>query len=514
MRAFAGGALVLHNGNVDGSVHIPRRSHFGRARVRCDEAMTEMDAATDRSALVPGAHRLIRAVDSSEGPFSGALVSHGDGVAVSVDTAALTGWDGWAFSGAAHVCGVIDLRRRVDGQDALLPWCTQRVETFIGRRRIADVPLSAGEIGTLVASLLRGARELTDGSETAAGDWWLTGDGRPLFVHGDGGDARARTASLVERVVGHTNDRATIRVLEEIVAALRDRRHHADDDMRWEEHLFTVAAPRALRLDVFAPEKAADLPSRRPTHPEADVSRSSFRRTRGFSERSRIRLMLDALRTELRERSEGLVSRLSRGGKEEEPARNRTPARSEGERRVPGVRRSPKRSRRRPLILAGSLAAVVLIVGLMWPEGSEPDPASAAQGTRESAAPDRSTAADTTTVPETDPVATLSAPPPDAEDALGVVPVLLNAVAACAETRAESCPDALADGLGVPVDGLVAQGVGASTVTLVDDYGDVAVVKLAPVDADSTAREQMLVLERREQKWLVRDIYDVAHQPE
>lgn len=504
MRAFAGGALLLHIGVLVGSVHIPRRSHSRRVRVRCDEAMTEMDATADRSALVPGAHRLIRAVDSSEGPFSGALVSHADTIAVSVDTAALTGWEGWAFSGAAHVCGVIDLRRRADGQDALLPWCTQRVETFLGRRRIAEVLLAAGEIGTLVASLLRGARELAGGSETAVGEWWLTGDGRPLFVHGDGGDARARTASLVERVVDHTNDRATVRVLEEIVAALRERRHHADDDIRWEEHLFTVAAPRALRLDVFAPEKAADLLARRPMHPETEVSRSSYRRTRSSSERSRIRSLLDALSTEVRERLEGLASRLSR-------------------RRPPGEARPPKSSRRRPLLLAGSLAAVVLIVGLMWPEGSEPGPASAAQNARASAenataAPDTMPAPDTTTAADTDtgtaPADSATAPPVDTEDVLGAVPALLNALAACAEAATESCADVLAEGIGVPIDGLAAQGAEESTATLVDDYGDVAVVKLVPVDVDGTAAEQMLVLERREQKWLVRDIYDVAHQPE
>src|SRR5690606_23947996 len=63
--------------------------------VRCDEAMTQTDAAPDRSSLVPGVHRLVRAVDRNEGPFSGALIVHEDGVAVSVPVAELAGWDGW-----------------------------------------------------------------------------------------------------------------------------------------------------------------------------------------------------------------------------------------------------------------------------------------------------------------------------------------------------------------------------------------------------------------------------------
>ena len=483
--------------------------------------MTEMEAAADRSALVTGAHRLIRAVDSAEGPFSGALISYGDGVAVCVDTAELSGWDGWAFSEADHICGVIDLRRRADGHDALLPWCTQRVETFLGRRRVADIPLTPGELGTLVASLLRGIRELTGASDSPVGEWWLTGDGRPLFVHGDGGDARARTAALVERVVDHTNDRATLRVLEEILTALRERRHHADDDVRWEEHLFTVAAPRALRLDVFAPEKAADLVPRRTLQLEPVDRRSSRRRARSSTERAGARSTLEAIRAEFRERSQALLSRLPRRDRGVDSGR------------APNETRDPKRSRRRPLILAGSLAAVVLVVGLMWPEGSEPDPASAAA--RESAEdvatepdsgtepdseiePDSATAPDSDTVsdvaPEKAPVESPSPPPPvDGEDALVAVPILLDAVSACAAAGAEACPDALAGGLATPADGLVTHGAEASSATLVDDYGDVVVVKLAPVHADGTVAEQMLVLERQEQKWLVRDIYDVAHQP-
>src|SRR5690606_29284894 len=107
-----------------------------------------------------------------------------------------------------------------------------------------------------------------------------------------------------------------------------------------------------------------------------------------------------------------------------------------------------------------------------------------------------------------------SAPPDDGQDALVAVPPLLDAVATCAAEGAATCPEALTDGLAAPGDGLAVQGSEASSAALVDDYGDVAVVKLVPVDTDGGAPEQMLVLERREQKWLVRDIYDVAHQPD
>ncbi|WP_292776054.1 hypothetical protein [Microbacterium sp. UBA6741] len=41
--------------------------------------------------LVPGAHRVVRTLDATEGPFPGTLVTNGDGVAVRVEAAALGG---------------------------------------------------------------------------------------------------------------------------------------------------------------------------------------------------------------------------------------------------------------------------------------------------------------------------------------------------------------------------------------------------------------------------------------
>ncbi|QNA91225.1 hypothetical protein [Microbacterium sp. Se63.02b] len=56
-------------------------------------------------------------------------------------------------------------------------------------------------------------------------------------------------------------------------------------------------------------------------------------------------------------------------------------------------------------------------------------------------------------------------------------------------------------------------------IELVDEYGDVAVVRLlvdptaeGKADAD-TAEQLMVVLIRAHEKWLVRDVYDVADQP-
>lgn len=430
--------------------------------------MTETDATADRFSLVPGAHRLIRAIDSKEGPFAGALVMYGDSVAVSVPTDRLAEWPGWTYSDAEHVCGVLDVRRRPDGHDALLPWCTQRVESFLGRRQIADAPLTAGELGTLVASVLRGLREL-GGDESTAGDWWLTGDGRPVFVHGEGGAQRARTASLVERITQHTADRATIRILDEVTAALRQTRHHVSDERRWEEQFFAIAAPRALRLDVFAPERVSGVNVQRVVGAQAlAATRATRRQMKGDRGTHRVRELVAAAR----ERARHMVSRLARRESKQSEA-------------------TPRSSHRRSLLLAGSLGIAVLAIGLMWPNGGAEDDAEAAS------------------LPTPVPVEPSSNPEEslDSADALRALPALLDALQKCVAESASTCTDVVTEKSQIPGDGVVVLGADASSAVLVEDYGDVAVMRLTP---KAKGAEQMLVLERHNELWLLRDVYDVA----
>ncbi|MGP6176980.1 hypothetical protein ACTU6U_06725 [Microbacterium sp. A196] len=466
--------------------------------------MTEIAAPSDSSALVPGVHRRVRTVDGGEGPFSGALVVYEDSVAVCIDTQELSEWGGWAYSDTEHVCGILDVRRRRDGHDALLPWCTQRVETFLGRRRAANALLAPGELATLTASFLRGLRELGDAASDGIGDWWLTGDGRPLFVHGDGGAARSRTGGLVERLTAHTNDRATLRILDEMQSALRERRHHHDDDVRWEGELFAIAAPRALRTDIFAPEKASDVQSRRALRPGTEMRRPLRRSLRESRTSQRAwRKLLTTLRGLAGSSHDGAMSLLHR----------RTEGKPRGAAATP--RTGPPPTRKRALIVAGALAGLVLVVGLMWPEGQDPEAAQASQSTPKST-PDAEVpppAAEEQGGAETEEPQEEPSPAVE-EQALDAVPAMLQSIAACAEARLESCPQALSAGVAVPAAGPVSHGPDGSTAELVDDYGDVAVVRLTPIDANAESSGQILVLERDRQKWLVRDIYDVAHQPD
>ncbi|WP_426182986.1 hypothetical protein [Microbacterium sp. TWP3-1-2b2] len=483
--------------------------------------MNETDAAADRASLVPGVHRLIRAIDGKDGPFSGTLVAFDETVAVCVDAEQLGGWAGWAFSGSEHVCGVLDIRRRADGHDALLPWCTQHVETFLGRRDASDSPLAPGELGTLVASLLRGVRELGPDADVV-GDWWLTGDGRPMFVHGEGGSASARTAALIERLARRQADRATVRVLEEASAALRQPRHPVGDDRRWEEHLFARAAPRALQLDVFAPERASDITPRlvaadvsaqesesgrrrrragenRTTalkgtawRSDRDRSRSRRRQERTQQEeRSNRRRMLDGLRR--RERSVPDTSGVLRA------LADRARTRLERLREGPVVRRRPEHdaaraqpprpSRRRSVLVAGSLGAAVLIGGLLWPSDPGETPAEASsQKVQEPDGSDGGAASgeDAEVPPTSNPDPVPSEPQSESGAALDALPALLEAVSVCARDAVEHCADAVAEGARTPSDGVAVLGPSGSTATLVDDYGDVAVIRLTPIASEIT----------------------------
>lgn len=534
MCAFAWGALALHIRDFRGALHNRALSPPPGAELGCDDDMTLTDAATDRSSLVPGAHRLIRTIDGKEGPFAGSLITYEEGVAVCVSVEQLTQWPGWAFSDAEHVCGVLDIRRRADGQDALLPWCTGRIEAFLGRRQIADAPLTPGELGTLVASVLRGVRELGTEESDVTGDWWLTGDGRPIFVHGEGGTARARTASLVERSAQHTSDRATIRVLDDVAAALRQPRHHVEDERRWEEELFAIAAPRALRLDVFAPERAGEISAQRMTSapPAPRTRRATRRQGREVTPSDRWRRLVAAVY----ERVTDVIARLPRLMRV--PTGGSTTARSTTERSTTArstTAHHTKPSRRRALLLAGSLGAAVLIIGLMWPTGGSGDDAEAAARAGEidpSAQVEKQqvekqgaeTTQDETAKDETaqePPGASEPAPNPtdssetesrpEDADVLTALPSVLAALRDCVEEGDTACAGSVTEGARMPTEGVVLRGADASTAVLVEDYGDVAVVRLSPADAADV--EQMLVMERQNDRWLLRDVYDVAQQP-
>jgi hypothetical protein len=210
------------------------------------------------------AYRIIRMIAPPETPLEGALARDGDDVVLLVDAAALECWAGWPFGHAQHVLGPLDIARRADGHVAVLPWCTERADVFIGRRRAAASPLSGGEIVTLVVSALRGTAEAHRGragdEASPTGSWWLTDAGRPVFVHGtSGAAAEAGARRLVEDVASDCDDRVVSRLLSAVTIALDRPRALGQEGKRLEDELFEACAPQPLATTVFPSARVRDL---------------------------------------------------------------------------------------------------------------------------------------------------------------------------------------------------------------------------------------------------------------
>lgn len=496
----------------DGS---PRR----RRTMGSDGGMADVGTADRGTALLPGAHRMIRMLDPTEGPFSGALVTRGDEVAVRVDTTALAGWVGWRFAGAEHVAGPVDVIRRLDGHDALLPWCTDRVMGLLVRRTAAGSVLSSGECSTLVVSLLRGLDELGAGvDEVQAGVWWLTEGGRPILVIGQGDDPRAGAVEIVAHLAEHSGDKALGRVLRTVEQglekALSQPRVPRRSLEQWEQELLGIAAPRPLARETHAPEHARDLAraaaaadralSQSPASRRAGRQRSSASGRRSLLAVGSAVLMstFDAVRSRALARP---ATRTVRPRRSEEPKADR------------GV---PVR-RRRVLIFAGAAAAAVLIGGLLWPTGDAAESADPAREQKTSAEPSDAASAPSTEKPVERRAAVAPAPPQD-DSPERAAAALVTMIDECRAAGDFICPHAVAAGSVGVVEALAATARHEPSWEMVDEYGDVAVIRAGSSaddvgqgeDAATAPADQVVVLVRQNEKWLVRDVYGVADQPE
>ncbi|GAA4482700.1 hypothetical protein [Microbacterium panaciterrae] len=464
-----------------------------------------------RGIAVAGAHRTVRTLTDGEGPFAGGLVTRGEGVAVCVDAALLAGWAGWRFAGSEHVAAPEDLALRADGQDALLPWCVRSVESYLGLRSDED-PLANGEAVTLAVSVLRGLVELEaldDADDAPAGQWWLTDEGRPVFVIGAGDPPRAVSARLIDVLETGIEDRALRRVLSRLRAALDEPRRLRAEIARWEQELLEVAAPRALRT-VDGEGQAALI----------RVGESQDR-TRGVRRRELRALGPNATGGAGSDdsRHPGLRSWPRAGAALWRTARERVVERMP--RRV-GQRAEPPTGRRRwvgPAVVAAGAAAAVCVLGVVWPTGGGPPTAGAADRRSTPSAspwpgasagtPGRSPAP-TTTSPAAIPPKTATpgiAPtlgPSRSQDPTAAATELIAGVRRCRQTPAPAC-DVLWDGGRDAA--IQIRGDGAAPV-LIEDYGDIAAVR-------NPAQEgaQMIVIIRRDGEWRIRDVYDVADPP-
>ncbi|WP_334152578.1 hypothetical protein [Microbacterium sp.] len=503
---------------------------------------------TEQAPLLTRAHRMIRVLDNGDGPFPGALVTDGDIILVARDAVELSGWEAWRFAGSEHVAAPMDLVRRADGHDVLLPWCTERVGVFLARRAGAGEPLTPGESCTLVVSVLRalaelGANDCTD----VRGTWWLTDEGRPVFVMGEGEPGRSGAASLVVLLGEQNRDRTLGRLLAAMHAGLGKSvaEHPGIPQLlldRWENEVLETASPRALRRDVRTPEpvQAAVRPGAVGQVPVPP--RRASRRVRVQSgARAHSSRLVEAFRQHGSERVERagrlIVSFFGRTRSSPPRAVLPTPPAHPA-----GAVPAP-RSRRRPLVVAGAAAAVVLAIGVLWPSGGDGtasgnDRMPAPTGSAEPAGPPMATpASSAAAVDEAASNTNTRAPKENAvaadDDPVEASAALWEEIEACRKAQDAVCERAVVPGAVGVVDALDVDSKTPHVFAMIDQYGDIAVVRAEPDSAEQDGTEQdgveqsegsgeaeeaarsakVLVLARLDEKWLVRDVYDVADQP-
>lgn len=460
-------------------------------------------------AVLAQAHRTIRLFDPSEGPFLGALVTSPEGPLVRADAESFAGWAGWRYAGSQHVAAPVDIARRMDGHDVLLPWCTERLESYLDRRLRTRGGLPPGEIGTVVVSLLRGLAELGPAAAVEAeGTWWLTEGGRPLFVVGPGQEAVSAVSEIMDRLCAECTDKMLARALDRargrIGTAAAQRRVPRRLLEEAESDLLEMAAPRPLEEaaeDRAAPPAETGVAGALRGVRVEPVARARLRHRRARVERpggprsTRMAADLLVLRDRLVDRTRALIG--------QQADRPRRPAREWGT----GSRRT------RVLAVAGAGAVVVLLIGLLWPSERD-DPAVGSPGSRPSASSHRAGADSEDEESRSPAPSARTTVAPTGDDPVLALPGLVAQIEECEAQEDRVCGSAVAASPSEVIP-LVAGAAGVQDAALIDRYGDIAVLEVPSSSAveDGTEGAITLVLARMEEKWLVRDAYRVADQP-
>lgn len=484
---------------------------------RHDRTMhSEHNPATGDEPLAD-AYRIVRRVAPPEAPFRARLARRDDdAVVMLVDARSLEGWRGWRAVPDGHVLAPRDLVLCADGVSVEFECCAVRIDLLLARRR-HDAPLADGEAVTLAVSMLRGLAELATArprGETSwsRGSWWMSDSGRPIFVHAteaDGDrceDADGGAARVIRAAAEQCADAALRSTLSAAADAVADWR--GLDVSAVEAELFRLADAQPIDADPHAPRTIATAAGR-------DLPEGAGIRHEPPSRGITTLLMhgVDSSFAELvREAFDGLRQRARRA------RRNR-----------------PDRERRRaaPWALGGAVAALVIAGGLLWPNGEGAPPASAAPeasagpqasaGPEASAAPERAAAGDVAQSrdePQGRPGAGIgdgrSAPPAAAKQP---VPLdLVDATDRLLERRTEcgTDPACLVDVVEDPAiefpAGVAGLGRDARRLTLLDEFGGAAVLRVDAIDG--TMPSQLVVIVEQDGAWLLRDIHDVAQQPD
>ena len=503
------------------------------------------DAAVQTSFDDRLGYHIVRRVTPPESPFAGLLARDDAGTtALLVGVDAPNGWPSAAgWSDAEHVIAPFDVIAAPTGNEVVLPWCTEPLEAFLERRRLSGQEFTAGEAVTLGVSILRGARDVVAADGPGDGEWWLTGDGRPMFVPrpgvraavhresvhrdaaGDPRTARDRhTAvdphtSALEATAHSTRDRGIQQIVRQGAAHVTAAAGSCERAMapgRWaaavgaaldaaEDQLFATASPAALELRSLRPRVARSLSSSEfdrallgeasPGDASGVVSQRPAgpgRRIWGFATTQ----LNDAAARHIDPEIADVAAQTWRRTRE----------------RVVAVLRKP--------VLVGLFLAVLVVgVGVLWPaEGDSDNKGSAGVAASASPAPDAP--------PETAvPLATAPATAPSESPAAAPALEGMAQVASALLVERESCGDEIgcaervyenadaAERVALPVaDASVVRAIddaAGRSVALVDDLGGVAVLRVEV--AGSTA--EMLIIVQTERGWRIRDVFDVLDAP-
>ncbi|SFS05193.1 hypothetical protein SAMN04487846_1945 [Microbacterium sp. cf046] len=425
-------------------------------------------------------YRVVRLITAgSEAPWAGALISGPTGETVLAVDAALLGpeWTGWDAASSGHVLTPVDVLRRTDGHDVLLPVCTERVEEFLTRRASGGSDLTPGEGVTLAVSLMRGLGELPGLADDVRGEWWLTEAGRPVLATDRGAmSLESHTFVLLDRIA--TDVPMLADALRDAPDAVTDPRRRSRELGRREEMLFAAADPLPLATTTFGPRRArhrlpmATEPDAEPLEPAESPWPLTLSRH------------LDADWADL-------VSRTTTG--------------------VWRAMRTRRSGGRRPWLVAGGVAGAILVGGLVWPAGAG-GPATAGADSA-IASPESSAAADPASSPTSTPTGMdASATSPSAEEAVDLISItgtLLTARIDCAGDP--TCLEAVIEaGAGRFPPGVVDLAPDERSLTLLDEFGGVAVARVDAVASAITS--QLVVIVQDDDRWLLRDVYDVAEQ--
>jgi hypothetical protein len=436
----------------------------------------------------------MRHVAAGESPWPGMLVRDAEGESrLLVDAATLDGFAGWDADPTGHVLAPLDVVRRREGHDLVLPACSERLDAFLTRRRDRRVPATAGERVTIAISLIRGLREAHERTEQPCGSWWLTVEGRPVIAlasDADADSASAATARLLSALAAGAEG-GLGPVLARAAARAEHVRALAREADELEAALFACAAPEPL-----ATAGAVTVAERGSLRVADDVEvEEAFEPDAGWL--ARLTPFVDADLADAASRAlTSLWRRFHRAGQ-------------------PAAGDRARRSKRGPVLLAGAAAAAVVGIGMVWPGGAVSPAQAGAVG------PSSTSASATPSVVRSPSGAT---PSPSAsedrpDEIVRIVDSLLTKRSTCAGD--ESC---LA---GVQEDAQRRFAAGAAQlesaqrrITLLDSFGGAAVVKVEGGgdgrDADAPAAEatgaQLVVVVKDGDRWLLRDVYG-AEQP-